>query len=220
MKKHFYVQLINQVSRRFVRTVPNMASSSHSELSIVMLAASLRYLREATVDIFGNTGVQDSYVGPLGETLLLYRSPKWLHGLENTGRGASKSGSTFKFGRTVTWELLESFYQSAHHDSAQVVFEVKVFHCWVRYRMSTREAYATHPWLGMCSYYWTPLSQEYHATNLDSGFMANSYKSCHLQIKFFSWTSSMTSDHRDLFQTVFFFAVFLPVFCNVWEWLF
>lgn len=38
--------------------------------------------------------------------------------------------------------------------------------------------------------------------------LANSYKSCHLQIKFFSWTSSVTSDHRDLFQTVFFDAVF------------
>lgn len=102
MKKHFYVQLIIQVSRRFVRAVPNMASSSNSESLIAKLVASLRYLREATVDIFGNIGVQDSYVSPLGEILLLYRSPKWLHGLENAGRGASKSGSTFKFGRTVT----------------------------------------------------------------------------------------------------------------------
>lgn len=220
MKKHFYVQLIIKVSRRFVRAVPNMASSSNSESLIAKLVASLRYLREATVDIFGNIGVQDSYVSPLGEILLLYRSPKWLRGLENAGRGASKSGSTFKFGRTVTWELLgelESFYQSAHHDSAQVAFEVKVFHCWVRYRISTTEAYATHPWLGMCRYYWTPLSQEYHATNLDSGFMANSYKSCRL-ILYLNITSDLRSSW--FVPNSLFLCCFLPVFCNVWEWLF
>lgn len=153
VKKHFYVQLIIQGSGRFVQTIPNMAGFGRSERFIVMLAASLRYLWKAAVDVFVEFGVQDSYVSPLGEILLLCPSPKWLQGWENTSSvfsrtGASKSGSTFKFGRTGTWELLgelESFYQRAHHDSAQAVFEVKVFHCWVRYHISATEAHPTHP---------------------------------------------------------------------------
>lgn len=101
-----------------------------------------------------------------------YRIPMWVHWVkflssvqvqngykdEKTPAASPAAQGRVKVGRlsSLAELLVENCWASWNHfisaptmtRSAQVVFEVKVFHCWVRYDISATEAHATHPLWG------------------------------------------------------------------------